>query len=424
MAVLDMLTQVLTEPAIMVALIAFLGLFLLRSPIEKIFSETIKTALGMYIILAGVDLLFGSVGVLPTILGHGFHPDVVLPAEGSAVEIIGGYGAQIAWIMLVALVVNLLLARITPLKYVYLSGHIIWQNAIILIAMFLTIFKTTSVTTAHIIIIGIFLGIYDTVMPALVQPWARKVTGGDDFALAHSINIGCIVGGWLGSVLGNKEKSAETIKFPKRLSFMSDPGVVAAVIFLIVFFIGTVLSGAEYISTFSGDKNWLVWTLSQSLNGSAGILLIFFGAKTMLAAIVPAFRGISQKLIPNAIPALDMPVFFSYAPTALLIGAITSLFAQLITMMVFGFTLPAVVVFPAMIATFFEGGTVGIFGNATGGLRGCVISSFVVGVINMVGLALVLPFTRMVGDWMRILAFSDYGTIFPAIGALVKLLLN
>ncbi len=52
----------------------------------------------------------------------------------------------------------------------------------------------------------------------------------------------------------------------------------------------------------------------------------------MIAEIVPAFKGISDKLVPNARPALDCPVVFPYAPNAVLVGFLSSFAAGLIGM--------------------------------------------------------------------------------------------
>jgi len=45
-----------------------------------------------------------------------------------------------------------------------------------------------------------------------------------------------------------------------------------------------------------------------------GITVLLVGVRMLIAEIVPAFRGIALKVVPDAVPALDCPVVFDFAP--------------------------------------------------------------------------------------------------------------
>ncbi|QWA32763.1 hypothetical protein KIH21_01055 [Lacticaseibacillus paracasei subsp. paracasei] len=122
----------------------------------------------------------------------------------------------------------------------------------------------------------------------------------------------------------------------------------------------------------AGTVDWLVFPLIQALTFTAGISVLMTGVRMFLAEITAAFVAISDKFIPGSRPALDVPTIFPFAPTAVLVGFLSSYAAGLIAiviMVIFHFPM---VIIPAAHICFFSGGTAGIFGNSTGGWRGAI----------------------------------------------------
>jgi ascorbate-specific PTS system EIIC-type component UlaA len=87
---------------------------------------------------------------------------------------------------------------------------------------------------------------------------------------------------------------------------------------------------ASMSSTFSGGQNYLVYAIIMAITFAAGVFIILQGVRLILAEIVPAFTGFSEKLVPNARPALDCPVVYPYAPNAVLIGFLFSFLGGLV----------------------------------------------------------------------------------------------
>jgi PTS system ascorbate-specific IIC component len=56
--------EVLNEPAVLVGLMTFLGLALMRKPVSKVISGTLKSILGFVILGAGANVLIGSLNNL------------------------------------------------------------------------------------------------------------------------------------------------------------------------------------------------------------------------------------------------------------------------------------------------------------------------------------------------------------------------
>lgn len=76
-----------------------------------------------------------------------------------------------------------------------------------------------------------------------------------------------------------------------------------------------------------------------------------------------------------------MPTVFPYAPTAVIVGFLSAYTAGLFATAIMAIFKFPVVIIPAAHIAFFSGGTAAVFGNSTGGWKGALVGSFVVGLL-------------------------------------------
>ncbi|MBA2876379.1 PTS ascorbate transporter subunit IIC [Thermaerobacillus caldiproteolyticus] len=411
--------DVLGSPAILVGLFAFIGLLLQKKSFPDIVSGTLKTIMGFVILGGGAGILIGSLNIFGKMFEKAFHIQGVIPNNEAIVAIAQKtFGKETAMIMLFGMVVNILIARFTRFKYIFLTGH----HTLFMACLISAVFATGGVTGIPLVIIGsIILGSLMVFMPAILQPYMRQITGTDQIALGHFGSIGYFTSAWIGKLLGNKAQSTEDIKVPKSLGFLRDTSVAMSLTMVILFFIVAPFAGKEFIEKqLSGGVNFLVFSLMQGITFAAGVYVVLAGVRMLIAEIVPAFKGIADKVVKDAKPALDCPAVFPYAPNAVIIGFLSSFVAGIISM----FILPLVglkVIVPGLIPHFFTGAAAGVFGNATGGRRGAVFGAFANGILISFLPALLLPVLGSLGFEGTTFGDSDFGIVGILLGYLIKL---
>ena len=427
MELVNFIVELVRLPAFVLGLIALIGLAIQRRPAGEILSGTIKTILGLLIISVGIGALINALVPIQTMFETG------IPAQGfetfvtfdeavvSAVQDtnLGEIGAAIAWTMLFGYLVHIVLSRITPFRYIYLTGHMIWIHA----GAFAILFYSLGLPFWTVVVLASLVdGAYMTLMPALAQPVMRKITGTDDIAFGHGQTLLNMLGAWVGRLVGNEEDSAEKIQFSEKFNFFRDVAISISLVMIVVTVIAAILAVVQvgiagFQENISGGQNWLIFTLLQALGFTAGVLIMLQGVRMLIGEIVPAFKGIAERVIPGAKPALDVPVIYPFAPNSLIIGLISGTIGQIAGLIVLAL-IRWPVPLPSMIAAFFASGAGAIFGNATGGRRGAWLGGFLWGFVGWFIISFAYRY-QVFGDLTALgapaLGFTVPDAIIPAI---------
>ena len=432
LAINFLVNEILAVPAFLIGIITAVGLSALRKPVGTVIGGALKTTLGFLLISAGATLVTASLEPLGTMITGATGAHGVVPTNEAIVGIAQQhYGSQVAWLMIAGFAVSLLLARITPLHYVFLTGH-----HVLFMATLLTIVLATAGYNGWVVIAfgAVLLGILMVSLPALAQPWTRSVTGDNSIAIGHFGTVGYIAAGAVGKAVGNRRghesPSTEKLTLPEGLRFLRDSMVATALSMALMYVILAIIvllraGRAEAYSAFEDGAtsvgNYIMQAVTQGLQFGVAVAVILFGVRTILGELVPAFQGIAAKIVPGAIPALDCPIVFPYAQNAVLIGFIASFAGGLVGLAVLSTWLnPAfgvALILPGLVPHFFTGGAAGVYGNATGGRLGAALGAFVNGLIITFLPAFLLGVLGAFGSENTTFGDADFGWFGILIGS-------
>ncbi|MEG6573256.1 MAG: PTS ascorbate transporter subunit IIC [Caldibacillus debilis] len=416
----QLVLDILSQPAVLVAAIALIGLLIQKKSSAEIIKGTTKTFLGFIVLSAGASVLVGSLDPFGKMFQEAFHVNGVVPNNEAIVAMaLTKYGSTTALIMFFGMIANILVARFTNLKYIFLTGH----HTLYMACMIAVILVVAGMEGFQLVLIGsLALGLIMAVFPALAQPFMRKITGNDQVGFGHFSTLGYVLSGAIGSVVGKNSPSTEKINFPKGLGFLRDSSISIALTMSVLYIIVAIIAGPDYIEkNLSNGTHFIVFSIVQAVTFAAGVFIILTGVRLILAEIVPAFKGISNKLVPNAKPALDCPIVFPYAPNAVLIGFFCSFLGGIVGMFILG-AVGAVIILPGVVPHFFTGATAGVFGNATGGIRGATIGSFFNGLLITFLPVFLMPVLGDLGFANTTFSDSDFAASGIILGYITKYL--
>lgn len=419
---LKLILDILSVPAVLVGLVAMVGLIAQKKPGTDVVKGTIKTIMGFLVLGGGASIVVGSLGHFGTMFQYGFGVKGIVPNNEAIVALaLKTYGTQTALIMTFGMLANILIARFTKLKYIFLTGH----HTLYMACMIAAILVAGGVKGLPLVIIGsILLGFVMAIFPAMAQPTMRKITGQNDVAFGHFGTVGYVLSAWVGKLVGKNSKSTEEVTFPQGLSFLRDTSVAISITMGLLYVIVAIAAGPAFIQEkLSGGQNFIVFALIQAITFAGGVYIILAGVRLILGEIVPAFRGIALKIVPEAKPALDCPVVYPYAPNAVLIGFLSSFLGGIVGMVIL-ILLKAPVILPGVVPHFFCGATAGVFGNATGGRKGAFWGAFAQGLLITFLPVLLMPTLGGLGYADTTFSDTDFGVVGILFGNLLKLFVH
>ncbi|GAB7214433.1 hypothetical protein DZS_15400 [Dickeya ananatis] len=241
---LQFLIELLKDAAILVSLFTMLGNIIQKKNINDIITSTVRTYLGFIILFASADLLISpALSNFSKIFLTAFHVQGIVPNNEVvivvAMEKLGKlYSSAIAAGLIGAMFFNIVLAKITPLKYIVLSGHHVFfmVSCLTIIAMLHGISVSSSAILATLI-----TGVWCVISPALLVRYCRQIENCDalrqsgDFSIGQFGSTSYMLAGWLGEKFGNKEVDAEKLAIPTSIGFLKDKQVSTFFVMLLFF---------------------------------------------------------------------------------------------------------------------------------------------------------------------------------------------
>jgi PTS system ascorbate-specific IIC component len=391
--IITFISQFLAQPVILISLIALIGLSLQKKGLSNIISGTIKAGIGVAIIGGGAAMLNNSLPFISEVLSHRIGINGYLPTtEALLAPALDKYGNTAMFVMIGAFIFNIFLAKFTPFKFIFLTGHIMLYLALFFTMILMNIAKLTPIYT---IIFGtIMLGLYFTFMPALTYRFMKNFAEGS-MAIGHTSDVGILITGYLAKFFKNNKKDIDNVNLPKGFDIFGNPIVGMTLTMVPLYIIVTLVGGYEYVyENYSKPLFPIVYSILQSLIAAAGVGVVLYGVQMMLDELIPAFKGVSDKLVPGVVPALDCSVIFKFGKSSIIIGFISMFLGTLIGLFLQLFVFRTEnIILPGLLPCFFAGGATGVIGNNVGGIKGAIFGPIVTGLILTIGTGYLAYFT-------------------------------
>lgn len=418
----------LTEPVILIGLLICIGYILNKEKPVKVITGTISAMVGIQMVIFGGTQFSNIFKPITTAVANSFGIQGYImdsyAMKATTQEALGNAFGLVGYVFLIAFAVNLLLVyfgKYTKAKGVFLTGNagIAHSQAILwLVIAILGLRNSISV-----IIAGILCGIYWAFSTTLAYKTVDDITGGAGFTIGHNQQIGIWFFGKIARFFGNPEQDAENMKLPGWLSIFNNN--VVSVSLIMAVFVGAFMAplGISGIQELAGKTHWINFIILTGIQFSMDMVILLTGVRMMCGELTGAFKGIQEKLVPNAVPAIDVAAILPFSPNAATLGFIFTTIGTVIAMLILVFMGAGIMVLPGFTPLFFSGGPIGIVANKYGGIKSLIVCSILLGFIQTFGTvwAIGLMMYPEGSGWS---GMFDFATFWPAVTEVMRFIGN
>lgn len=437
--------NVLTQPAYLIGFIVLLGYILLKRPVHECVAGFLKATVGYFILTVGSGGLVNNFRPILVGLKERFNLDAMVTdpyfgqnaVDSGLMETFGRTFGDVMILLLIAFIMNILLVRFqkyTKLRAVFTTGNVQVQQAAT--AFWILLFCFPDLGRIEVLIsMGLILGSYWAVGSNLTVDITQDLTEGAGFAIAHQQMFGVYFFAKLAEWMDKRNlkkgkqkkesKKLEDIELPGFLSMFNENMVATSLLMLFFFGIILLVLGQDYLiqaEFMQEGQSFFFYIMTTSLNFAVYLAILQLGVRTFVDELTQSFQGISNTILPGAVPGIDVAATFGFgSPNAVTVGF---LFGSLGQFLMIGFLIlmksPTIVI-AGFIPLFFDNAVIAVFANNRGGIKAACLFPFLSGIIQVGGSAL---FASWIGlsKYGGYIGMFDWATVWPMFTVVMKIL--
>lgn len=429
--------NILTQPAFLIGLIVFVGYVLLKRPLYESISGFLKATVGYLILTVGSGGLVNNfrpilVGLKDRFQLHAMVTDPYFGQNAVTEGIEKTFGRTFGdtmLLLLIAFIFNILLVRFrkyTKLRAVFTTGNVQVQQAAT--AFWLLLFCFPQLGRIEVLLVmGLILGCYWAVGSNLTVDICQDLTEGAGFAVAHQQMFGIYLFAKLSERFkkNKSNKRLEDIELPGFLSMFNENIVATSILMLLFFGIILLVLGQDYLlkaGFMQPGQSFLFYILQTSLMFAVYLAILQLGVRTFVAELTDSFNGISNTLLPGAVPGIDIAATFAFGSSnAVTVGFLFGALGQFVMIMLLILLKSPTIVVAGFIPLFFDNAAIAVFSNNRGGIKAAMIFPFISGLIQVGGSALIASWVGL-SQFGGYIGMFDWATVWPGITVAMKFL--